>query len=261
MSEKLTQDVQDIVDSIFKQKEEVAMRRETEDALNKSANKINTLVVSLEAKDGELSEMVTKAEELESKIAELSEKVSGLETEKKDLEKEKSDFEATKDELVKRAETAEEEVGNIKKDQLVKSRFDDLKEAGIAAIDEKAIEDQISKIRDMEEEVFESYKAERVELRKSIVAELEASAGDDPDADATLKSEEEVAAAKLKAEAEAAAKLKADEDDAVDSDDPIEPMKAVAAALNLETLPSGDVISKYHDLGKEMAKKFERKSE
>ena len=51
MSEKLTQDIQDIVDSIFKQKEEVAMRKETEDALNKSADKINELVASLEAKD------------------------------------------------------------------------------------------------------------------------------------------------------------------------------------------------------------------
>lgn len=260
MSEKLTQDVQAEVERIFKQKEESKMRKETENALNKSAVKINDLVVSLEAKDGELSEMMTKAEELESKITELSDKISGLETEKKDLETEKSDFEATKEELVKRAEVAEETVENIKKDQLAKARFEYLKEAGVAAIDEKAIEDQISKIREMEEETFESYKAERVELRTSIVAELEASADDDPDADATLTAEEE-AAAKLKADEDAAAKLKVDEDAAVDSDDSIEPMKVVAAALNLETLPSNDIVSKYRDLGKAMAKNFERKSE
>ncbi len=262
MSEKLTQDVQAEVERIFKQKEESDMRKETENALNKSAVKINDLGASLEAKDSELSEMMAKAEELESKITELSEKISGLETEKEDLGKEKSDLEATKEELVKRAETAEETVENIKKDQLAKARFECLKEAGVAAIDEKAIEDQISKIREMEEEIFESYKAERVELRTSIVAELEASVGDDPDADATLTVDEDAAAAKLKADEDAAAaKLKADEAAAVDSDDAIEPMKVVAAALNLETLPSGNMVNKYSDLGKEMAKKFERKSE
>jgi len=252
MSEKLTQDIQEIVDSIFKQKEEVAMRKETEDALNKSANKINELVASLEAKDSELSEMVAKAEELESKITELSTKTSELES---GLEKEKSDFEATKEELVKRAETAEEEIENIKKDQLAKARFGELTEAGVAAADEKAIEDQISKIRDMEEEMFESYKAERVELRTSIVAELEASTTEETAVETETTSEEEVSEKTEETSEED------DETAAVESEDAIEPMKAVAAALNLETLPSNDVISKYRDLGKEMAKKFERKSE
>ncbi|KKN02498.1 hypothetical protein LCGC14_1117090 [marine sediment metagenome] len=251
MSEKLTQDVQDIVDGIFKQKEEKAMRKETEEALNKSAKKINELAASLEAKESELSELGNKVEELESTVAGLSDKISELETEKSDLGKEKAEFDSVKEELSKKVEAAEEELGNMKKDQLAKARFTELTEAGIAALDEKAIEDQISKIREMEDEVFEAYKAERVELRKSIVAELEASSDDDPDAAAKLKAEEDAAAAKLKEEEEAAA----------GSDEPIEPMRAVAAALNLETAPSEDMVSKYKELGKAMAKKYEQKSE
>ena len=253
MSEKLTQDVQSIVDGIFKQKEETAMRKETEIALNKSAEKINELVASLEAKDGELSELGNKVDELESTVAGLSDKISELETKKSDLEKEKASFEATKEELVKKAETAEEALDNMKKDQLSQTRFEELKKDGISAADEKAIEDQISKIREMKDEVFEAYKAERVELRKSIVAELEASSDGDSEAAAAakLKDEEDAAAAKLKAEEEAAA----------GSNEPIEPMRAVAAALNLETAPSEDMVSKYKELGKAMAKKYEQKSE
>jgi colicin import membrane protein len=256
MSEKLTQDVQAIIDGIFKQKEEIAMRRETEIALNKSAEKINELAASLEAKESEFSKLGDKAEELESTVADLSDKISELETEKSDLGKEKSDleatFEATKEELTKRADIAEEEVGNIKKDQIAQVRFEELKEDGVSAADEKAIEDQISKIREMEDEVFKAYKAERVELRKSIVAELEASSDDDPDAATKLEAEEKAAAAKLKAEEEAAA---------AGSERPIEPMRAVAAALNLETLPSEDMVSKYKELGKAMAKEIRAESE
>ncbi|KKN59916.1 hypothetical protein LCGC14_0537410 [marine sediment metagenome] len=247
MSEiKLTQDVQSIVDGIFKQKEENAMRKETEVALNKSAEKINELAASLEAKESELSELGNKVEEFESTVAGLSDKISELETEKSDLEKEKDAFEASKEELTKRAETAEEEISNMKKSQLSQIRFEELKKAGVSAADEKAIEDQISKIREMEDEVFEAYKAERVELRKSIVAELEASSDNDDDPDAAAAA----AAAKLKAEEEAIA---------AGLNKPIEPMRAVAAALNLETLPSDGMVSKYKELGKAMAKNYERK--
>ena len=44
MSDKLTQDVRTAVDEIFQQKEEVAIRRQTEEALINSAEKINELV-------------------------------------------------------------------------------------------------------------------------------------------------------------------------------------------------------------------------
>ena len=35
-------------------------------------------------------------------------------------------------------------------------------------------------------------------------------------------------------------------------------MKAMAALLNMETAPSDDVLTKYSELGKAMAKKYEK---
>jgi predicted nucleic acid-binding Zn-ribbon protein len=260
MSDKLTQDVQGIVDGIFQQKEEVAMRKQTEDALNKSADKITELSTSLEAKDEELSGFTTKIEELESTVSELSDAKKELE---ENLEKAASDFEAEKGDLTKRAETAEKDLEDIKKDQLAKARFEVLKNEGVAATDEKAVEDQVAKIREMEDEGFEAYKTERVELRASVIAELEASpkekTAEELAAEAAAEeklSDEEVAAKEAEEEA---ARVKAEEEAAAASDSPIEPMKAMAALLNMEAAPSKDMLTKYSELGKEMAKSYEKK--
>lgn len=261
MSDKLAQDVQGIVDEIFKQKEEVAMRKQTEDALNKSATKITELATSLEAKDEELSDVMAKLVESEAAVSGLSDVNKELE---KNLEKATSDFEAEKEVLTKRAETAEKELEDMKKDQLTQARFEELKGEGVSATDEKAIEDQVAKIREMEDEDFEAYKVERVELRKAVVAELEASpkektaeelAAEEAAAAEEGLSDEEKAAKEAEEEA---ARIKAEEEAAAASDSPIEPMKAMAALLNMETAPSADVLTKYSELGKAMAKKFEK---
>ena len=256
MSDKFTQDIQSIVDEIFKQKEEVAMRKQTEDALNKSADKITELATSLEAKDEELGSAVSKVEELEATVSELSDAKKELEG---NLENATSDFEAEKVELTKRAETAEEVLDNMKKDQLAQVRFEELKGEGVSATDKKAVEDQVAKIRELGDESFEAYKIERIELRKSIVAELEASPEKKT---AEEKAAEEAAEAKAaeekvakKAEAD---RVKAEEEAAAASNSPIEPMKAMAALLNMETAPSTDVLNKYKELGKAMAEKFEK---
>jgi chromosome segregation ATPase len=260
--DKLTQDVKSIVDGIFKQKEEVAMRKEIEDALDKSANKINELVETLEAKDTEMSKLEDQVGELEGTIAELSDKVGELEKEKENLEKEKSDFEAEKEELVKQAEEVKTELDNIKKDQLAQARFNELKEAGVAATDEKAVEDQIAKIREMEDEVFETYKEERVELRKSIVAELEASSKEDKESEEEEASEEEgkeTNSEEEEASEDTTAELEENEEEAAaDSEESIDPMKAVAAMLNMEITPKKEMRDKYLELGKELAKRFTR---
>jgi len=255
MADKLTQDVQDIVDSIFKQKEEVAMRKETENALNKSADKINELVTSLEAKDEELVTSTAKLDELETSVSESADKLKELE---ENLEKATSDFEAEKGELTKRAETAEEELLNVKKDQLAKARYEELESDGVGAVEEKAKEDQVAKIREMEDEDFLTYKAERVELRKAVIAELETSASEEP----VVKADEEAAAeedANKVTNKEDALDIEAEvegneEEAAADSEDSIDPMKAVAAALNMEIMPDKDTVSKYKELGKAMAK-------
>lgn len=264
MSDKLTQDVQSIVDGIFQQKEEVAMRKQTEDALNKSATKITELSTSLEAKDEELSGFTTKIEELEGTVSELSDAKKELE---ENLEKAASDFEAEKGDLTKRAETAEKDLEDMKKDQLAKARFELLKNEGVAATDDKAVEDQVAKIREMEDEGFEAYKTERVELRNSVIAELETSpkekTAEELAAEKAADGEEELSDEEVAAKEaeEEAARIKAEEEAAAASDSPIEPMKAMAALLNMEAAPSKDMLTKYSELGKEMAKSYEQKSD
>lgn len=253
MTDKLTQDIQDIVDGIFKQKEEVNMRKETENALNKSADKITELTSSLEAKDGELIESTAKLDEVNSLVSETVEKNKELE---KSLEKATSDFEAEKEGLVKKAETAEEELLNMKKDQLSQTRYAELESEGVAAVEDKAKEDQIAKIRDMEDDEFTTYKDERAELRKSVVAELEASS--------KKKSDEEEASEGDDEEEASDEDVDVDEDDeeaAADSEDSIDPMKAIAGMLNMEKSPDKNVLSKYRELGKTMAERYKKASE
>ncbi len=264
MTDKLTQDIQGIVDSIFKQKEEINMRKETENALNKSADKITELTSSLEAKDEELTESTAKLDEVNSLVSETVEKNKELE---KSLEKATSDFEAEKEGLVKKAETAEEELLNMKKDQLSQTRYVELESEGVAAVEDKAKEDQIAKIRDMEDDEFTTYKDERAELRKSVVAELEASpkektaeeiAAEKAAAEEDELSEEEKAAKEAEAEA---ARVKAEEEAAADSEDSIDPMKAIAGMLNMEKTPGKDMLSRYRELGKTMAERYTKASE
>jgi uncharacterized protein YoxC len=242
--DKLAKDIRATVDDVFKQKEEVEMRAQIEESLNKSADKINELTASLEAKDTELEEALSRLEELEESLTELSNSNKELTS---NLEKATSGFEAEKAELIERAETAENELEGIKKNQIAQARFDELKKVGVAATDEKAIEDQIAKVRDMEEEAFEAYKSERVELRNSIIAELENSSEKEEETTSDLEEEEENASEN-------------DEEAVADSEDAIQnTAKAMASLMNMEKAPSADMISKYHELGKEMAKKYENK--
>ena len=234
------------------------MRKETEEALNKSAKVINELNESLEAKDEELVNLEAKNEELELTVSELSDKAKELEG---NLENMKSDFEAKETELTEQLETAREELDNIKKDQMAKARFEELTNEGVAAAGEEAIKDQVAKIREMEDEEFESYKADRVDLRKSVLASLEASEENTEDetneaeAAAEENTEEEESASEENAseeegseeasEEDAEAQLEDEEEAAANSEDSIDPMKAVAALLNVETIPTDDIRS-YH---------------
>ena len=243
MTDKLTQDVQEVVETIFKQRDEAALLEETEKALTDSAAKINELTASLEAKDEEISTFTSKVDELEKTLAELATKNKELET---SLEQAKAGFETEKAEIVKRAETAEQAIESIKKDQAAQARFEDLKKDGVSATEAKAIEEQLTKIREMTDETFATYKSERVELRKSIIAEMEKTpvAAAAPVVD-PQKTEEEIKAA---AEVEVAL-----EEEIAKSKDSIDPMKAVAAMLNLEVTPSDDVKNKYREFGKALA--------
>ena len=253
---QLDQDVKAVVEDILKQKEESEMLKETEEALNKSAEKINELVTSLEAKDVELSAFTTKVGELEVTAKDLADKNTELQ---KNLDETKTGFEAEKAELLKRAEAAETELKNIQKNQIAAARFEELKNDGVAATEPKAIEDQTSKIREMADEEFAAYKAERVELRKTILAEIEkqappADAKNDTTEDAAKKAAEEEAAKKA-----AADKAVADEVEIANSKDSINPMNAIASMLNMEVVPGNEIVNKYKELGQAMAEKFKNR--
>lgn len=234
MSDQLTADVKNIVDDIFRSKEESEMKQETEKALQTSADMVNELSSSLEAKDAELNDKEAEISTLGETISDLERKITELTDEKTDLEKEKETFETEKADIVKRAEKAENKISEMEKDQLTVARLIELKETGIAATNEKAVEDQTSKIREMSDEEFSSYKNELVAIREAIVAELKSKKETSKEGNEEEGSEE-------------------DDDAASNETAAIDPMKATFAALNMELVPGKDVLAKYRDLGKQMA--------
>jgi outer membrane murein-binding lipoprotein Lpp len=249
-------EVQSIVDEMMKQREDLQMQKETEEALNNSATKINELLESLEAKDDELTEKVAKIEELETSNTELSSKIE-------ELEQSLAQAETEKTELSERAAAVETELENIKKDRTAELRFEELKTEGVAALDEKSRSDQLAKVREMTDEEFASYKSERVELRRSVIAELEASTGGDVvDNSDTASGEDNSDNALEDGDSDTASDDVDDDvelDNVVNAGHSIDPMKAMAAALNMDTPVRKDVVSKYRELGKAMAEKYVKK--
>ena len=280
MNDQLVKNIESIVDEIFKKKEEAEMKKETEAALTEAATTINQLTDSLEAKDAEHQ---AEIESLQETIASLETQVNEMAESKTALEEEKSQFDTEKEELTQRAEAAEEELSNMKKDQLAKERMEDLQTAGVASTD---LNGQTAKVREMSDEDFASYKEELVSIKDAIVKKLEDTSNTDEEAkkaQAALEAEEaakeaeaaKVLEARLAEMKEAGAeitdeaeieKIKAMDDEAFASfkdevvasldtgdEEPIDPMKAVAAALNMEVKPNEDVLSKYRALGAAMA--------
>ena len=246
MSDQLITDVKDIVDDIFKTKEESEMKRETEKALQTSANMINELSQSLEARDATLEEKEAEILNLNESISDFETKVTELKDEKTAFESEKEAFETEKADLTTRAEEAEGKIEGMEKDLLADTRLNELKEVGVAATSEKAIEDQTSKIREMSVEDFSSYKDELVAIREAIIAELDTKKGEGEDDNANAGDGD--------GEGDGEEGSEEDDDDAASADDTsIDPAKAAFAALNMELVPGKDVMAKYLELGSQMA--------
>ena len=256
MSDKLVQDVKAIVDEIFKQQEEATMRKETEEALTQSAEKINELTASLEAKDAEVAELMASIEELEKTIAELSDKVN-------ELNEEKASFESEKEELIKRAEEAEKELESIKKDQLAKARFEELEAEKVAASTDDAKDAQLAKLREMTDEEFAAYKQERIELRDQLLAQLEQNKVDN-DTD-TASDGSDTVDDNIQTDTADVDTSDADFDDDKDADitddmdtASYDSMRAVASLLNLNAVPNDDMLSKYKKLGEALAQRLNK---
>lgn len=281
MNDQLIKNIESIVDGIFKKKEEAEMRKETEAALTQAADTITQLTESLEAKD---TDHAAEVSTLKETISSLEEQVNQMADSAKNFEDELACFDKEKEELVKRAEAAEEELETIKKDQIANERILSLQAAGVSSTN---IDSQRLKVREMSEEEFASYTEELVSIKEAIIKELEANASSQQtsastasdDAISTKEAEEAALAAMLESrlselkdagaeitdEAEID-KIKAMDDSSfasfkeeilasldVGTQAAIDPMRAMAAALNMEVSPNEDMLSKYRALGAALA--------
>lgn len=239
MDDKLKKDVEVLVAEIFSQKEEAKQRERTEDALQKSAEAIADLTTALEERNADAEKANSKIDDQESVIEDLN---SELEAAKKEI------TEST-DKLAETEKTIEE----MKKDKAAELRMSELTEAGVALSDKEA---QAAKIREMDDESFTSYKEELVSLRKAVEAEL-AKAGEKPASEEDeIIPEEEAEEAAEENDEEVPAEEEAEE--AAEETPPVnvDPDTAIAGALNLEVMPSDDILAKYNEMGKAMAKRM-----
>lgn len=244
MDDKLKKDVEAVVAKIFSEKEETEIRRQTEEALSKAAATIEDLTVSLEAKNSEVSELTEQ-------LSEAKEKATNLET----------DLEAVKEEIAeakKHSAELESTLEEIEKDKATALRITELEEAGVIS-DKEA---QSSKVREMTDEEFASYKDELAAVRAAIIAELsksdeteekeEADTEEKEEADTEEKEEKEEADTEEKEETEEADEKDADEEEETPPAN-IDKNQAVEAALNLELAAADDIKNKYQKLGTAMA--------
>lgn len=274
--DELKTQVAALVASLFDEKEEAEIRSATEAELGKAASAISDLTSALESKNTEAAEMEEKLTASDARVKELE-----------------SELEAAKTE----SETANEKLGEVekaledmKKDRAAEVRMAELEDAGVARSDK---EDQMAKVRDMSDEDFASYKDELVSIREAILAELEASNKAEADAKAEAEAEEAKKMKKDEMEEEEKKKLakkakeKCADDTSAASDESgaseeeeaaseeegaseeeettipaqITPGQAAMASLNMEFIPSEDLMTKYAKLGEAMAKRFTKSDE
>lgn len=250
MDDKLKKDVEALVAEIFSQKEDAKKRERTEDALQKSAETIAELTTTLEERNADVEKANTQIEELEGKNDDLN----------SELEAAKTEIEESTEKL---AET-EKMIEEMKKDKAAELRMSELTEAGVALSDKDA---QTAKVREMDDESFTAYKEELMSLRQAVEAELakadekpasEEEAEETADAEETVETDEETAEETDEEVAEEEESEEASEEEAEEETPPaqVDPEAAAQAALNLEVMPSDDILAKYDEMGKAMAKRM-----
>lgn len=239
----LEKDILAIVEQVFSKKEEASQKQAMQDALTESANAVESLTTKLETLQSEFEvAKTTSEEELAAKDVKISETTTELEAAQKKSE-----------ELATELDSVKEEIENMKKDKLAEARMKELEEAKVVA--STNVEKQLTKVRDMSDEDFASYKEDRVALREAVAKELadqqenevptsEVPAGEVPDSE----------------DQEAATAVEGD-DAVVTPPANIGPGQAMAAAMNFETRPSEDMVEKYTALGKAMAASLMPKSD
>lgn len=271
MDKELEVQVANVVESLFNEKEEAEIRKRTEAELQKAATSISELAKALEVKNGEVSDYEVKLSESEARIKGLT---SELEAAKKESETANT----------KLAETVTI-LDNIKKDRATEQRMTELETAGVARADKDS---QAKKIREMSEEDFASYKDELVSVRQAVIDELEKARNKaesdakaeedaakkavvdkkkvDPNADPDMMDEEEedpktgkkFMKKKCSVEGSVENEETSNKDEERTAPAQISMGQVAMASLNMEYLPSEDLKAKYHKMGIEMAKRWNR---
>lgn len=171
--------VQAEVEKHLSSKEEAEARREAEEALSEAKETFEQLKAALEARD--------------AKIAEYEQALANLDTTApSDAEVAANDkiveLEGQIEELTQRATVAEAALETLAREETAASRMSELEEAGVALEGDEA-EKQYAKVRDMDDDSFESYKSELVAL-KSKYASTSEEDGDEAEEVAELSADE-----------------------------------------------------------------------
>ena len=231
MEDKLKDQIEKVVTAIFASKEEDTKRKKTEDALHASANKLSALQLEL---DG----IVKANQEQASEIATLLESLKSIQEEKAALEakfqEELQKAEEAKASVESEFEKLNLEYSTLKTEILADKRMVELEKDGV--VREQASL-QRDRVKNMSDEDFVSYKDELVAVKTQVIAALVAK---------TEASKTEVV------------------DTGVVVDEVVPPAnvdatQSVQAALNLESTPSQDLISKYKALGNALAESITKK--
>jgi len=226
MDDTLKKDIEMLVTKIFSEKEEVAQRQATQDALRDSANVLEDLKKTLEVKETEAAATITTLKsDIATKDEEIATLIAKVEASTKEVTEAATVVETVKQELL----VATEALDNFKKDRAAELRVAELIEAKVITSDK--ITEQASKVRSMTDEEFATYKQDRIQLREAVIKELGTAAQTPP--------VQEVATTVVTPSITPPAQ--------------IAPGHAIASAMNFETTPSDDVISKYAKLGEAMA--------
>jgi chromosome segregation ATPase len=161
-NEKIEQEVTKLVDEILQTKSIAGIEKEVEEALKKAEQTITLLTDKLSALEKSVSDNATALEALESNKNEISTELAAK------VEELSTYVEANK-QLQERAEKAEAELENLKKDIRQKDRMaelDALKVSRVGASRDK----QVAAVRDMSDEDFAAYKEEMVALRAEFLS-------------------------------------------------------------------------------------------
>lgn len=221
--DKIKEIVKSIVDDTLSNQEKAKAMSDMESAVVEAKTAIEELTSALALKNADYVSVTSELENANVKLASVEGRATAAEATVESRDNEILALAVEKEELEKKVSAVEEkasnlqaQLDNIHKDAVQASRIAELEAAKVLRPG-KSGDDQKSRVRDLSEEEFASYKSDLVALREEILASLE-----ETDSENTEQA--------------------ADED-----------KKEVAGLINLEQPMPEDVGEKYRKLGEALA--------